>query len=70
MESMNVASPEAPQPAKLIPKLASTSLAFFVAGVNDGSLGPLIPRIRESYLISEDKIAILYVLATAPFTEY
>ncbi|KAJ5690908.1 hypothetical protein N7462_005300 [Penicillium macrosclerotiorum] len=60
MESIDVAEPEGPQPPKLGLKLTSTGLAFFVAGINDGSLGPLIPRIREAWHISEDKVAILY----------
>ncbi|KAJ0417244.1 major facilitator superfamily domain-containing protein [Aspergillus carlsbadensis] len=59
MESMTIET-EAPPPQRLILKLISAGFAFFVAGINDGSLGPLIPHIRESYGIKEDKIAIVY----------
>ncbi|KAL3465032.1 major facilitator superfamily domain-containing protein [Aspergillus heterothallicus] len=51
---------EAAPPHRLILKLISAGFAFFVAGINDGSLGTLIPHIRESYEIKEDKIAIIY----------
>ncbi|KAL2810354.1 putative MFS transporter [Aspergillus granulosus] len=60
MEFIDIPPSEAGQPPRLILKLMSASFAFFVAGINDGSLGPLIPYIRESYNINEDKIAIIY----------
>lgn len=69
MESIDIVSSEAGQPPKLILKLVSAGVAFFVAGINDGSLGPLIPHIRESYGIKEDKIAIVYVNPTPPPTD-
>jgi fucose permease len=60
METLSIET-EAPPPHRLILKLISAGFAFFVAGINDGSLGPLIPHIRDSYEIKEDKIAIMYV---------
>lgn len=41
-------------------KLASAALCFFNAGVNDGSLGALIPYILEAYSISTGWMAIPY----------
>ncbi|KAL2859459.1 hypothetical protein BJX68DRAFT_261897 [Aspergillus pseudodeflectus] len=59
MEAMSTET-EAPPPYRLILKLISAGFAVLVAGINDGSLGPVIPHIRESYEIKEDKIAIIY----------
>ncbi|KAJ5391553.1 hypothetical protein N7509_007043 [Penicillium cosmopolitanum] len=54
-------TPPQDQPPKwLYPKILSAGLSFFVAGVNDGSLGSLIPYIIRSYNINTNTIAILY----------
>ncbi|KAF7586164.1 hypothetical protein BBP40_009339 [Aspergillus hancockii] len=61
MESLRVYSPQPePQPPRLLLKLISAGFAFFVAGVNDGSLGSLIPYIREAYHIDTNMVAIVY----------
>ncbi|KAF2491339.1 MFS transporter [Lophium mytilinum] len=41
-------------------KLLSATFAFFIAGVNDGSLGTLIPYILCGYKIHTGQIAMLY----------
>lgn len=61
-------SPTPPQdqpPKWLYPKILSAGLSFFVAGVNDGSLGSLIPYIIHSYNINTNTIAILYATTFA-----
>lgn len=40
-------------------KLFGAGFSFFCAGVNDGTLGPLIPYILVSFSISTGEIAIL-----------
>ncbi|ESZ92547.1 hypothetical protein SBOR_7073 [Sclerotinia borealis F-4128] len=45
----------------LILKLASSILAFFTAGLNDGSLGSLVPYILTTYSLSTSSIAFLYL---------
>lgn len=42
-------------------KLVSTGLAFFVAGINDGSIGALIPYILREYDISTAIVSSVYV---------
>lgn len=42
-------------------KLATTGLSFFFAGMNDGSLGSLIPYLIRSYNISTDLVSVVYV---------
>ncbi|KAJ5925392.1 Major facilitator superfamily domain general substrate transporter [Penicillium verhagenii] len=44
----------------LYPKIFSAGVSFFVAGVNDGSLGSLIPYIIRSYDIGTNMVAVLY----------
>jgi fucose permease len=62
MESLQVDSPQPePQPPRLLLKLISAGFAFFVAGVNDGSLGSLIPYIREAYQIDTNMVAVVLV---------
>ncbi|KFY84586.1 hypothetical protein V500_09186 [Pseudogymnoascus sp. VKM F-4518 (FW-2643)] len=46
-------------------KLASAAFAFFTAGVNDGSLGALVPYILRTYDIATGSIAILFASAFA-----
>jgi hypothetical protein len=50
---------EPPQPKWLYPKLLSAGVSFFMAGINDGSLGSLIPYIIRSYAIDTNMVAIL-----------
>ncbi|THV53733.1 hypothetical protein BGAL_0043g00190 [Botrytis galanthina] len=45
----------------LILRIASSILAFFTAGLNDGSLGSLIPYILDTYSLSTSSIAFLYL---------
>lgn len=40
-------------------KIASAGLSFFCAGMNDGSLGTLIPHIISSYDITTDLVSIV-----------
>ena len=40
--------------------LVSAGYAFFCAGINDGSLGPLIPYLLESYVINTNFVSIFY----------
>ena len=42
-------------------KLASAGLSFLCAGLNDGSLGALIPYILRSYNISSDLVSVVCV---------
>ncbi|GAB1201186.1 hypothetical protein APSETT444_010574 [Aspergillus pseudonomiae] len=61
MESVQVDSPEPElQTPRLLLKLISAGFAFYVAGVNDGSLGALIPYIREAYDIDTNMVSIVY----------
>ena len=54
--------PEAAEP-QVIPhqtwKLFSAGFSFFVAGVNDGSMGALLPYMLKEYHIGTSFIAIL-----------
>ena len=56
--------PNQPQTKWLYPKLVSAGVSFFVAGVNDGSLGSLIPYIIRSYDIGTNMVAVLSVQAS------
>lgn len=40
-------------------KLISAGYSFFCAGVNDGSLGPLIPYVLRSYNISTNLVSVV-----------
>jgi hypothetical protein len=55
-------APEASEPAT-IPrqtwKLFSAGFSFFVAGVNDGSMGALLPYILQEYHVGTSFIAVL-----------
>lgn len=54
--------PEAEEPRQQkwqYPKIISAGFSFFVAGVNDGSLGSLIPYVIRSYSIDTNMVAIL-----------
>ncbi|KAK1147169.1 hypothetical protein N8T08_001908 [Aspergillus melleus] len=60
MESMQVEQQDEPAPPRLLLKLVSAGFAFFVAGLNDGSLGALIPYIRKSYHIDTNLVSVVY----------
>lgn len=51
-----VASQEQPAP---VVKLVGSGFSFFCAGVNDGTLGALVPYILSTFAISTGKIAIM-----------
>jgi hypothetical protein len=59
LESSNTVSPADNTTLNLYLKLVSAGFAFFVAGVNDGSLGALLPYVLSSYHISSTMIALL-----------
>lgn len=47
------------QPKWLYPKIISAGVSFFVAGINDGSLGSLIPYVIRTYGIGTNMVAVL-----------
>ncbi|KAJ6181089.1 hypothetical protein N7519_011550 [Penicillium mononematosum] len=49
-----------PDPKWMYAKILSAGLSFFVAGVNDGSLGSLIPYVIRTYDIGTNMVAVLY----------
>ncbi|KAI0379911.1 MFS general substrate transporter [Hypomontagnella monticulosa] len=68
-EAQPVSADEAPagetnvvrsEPATPMLKLIVAGYSFFCAGVNDGTLGPLIPYIIRSFGIGTGEIAIIY----------
>lgn len=46
----------------LMLKLVSAGFSFFVAGVNDGSVGALIPYFMREYGISTTVVSTVYVI--------
>lgn len=50
---------ENPRPKWLYLKIISAGISYFMAGVNDGSLGSLIPYAIRSYAIDTNMVAIL-----------
>ncbi|OOF90721.1 hypothetical protein ASPCADRAFT_59008 [Aspergillus carbonarius ITEM 5010] len=42
-------------------KLIASGFSFFVAGVNDGSLGSLLPYVLQSYHVSTGLVVVIYV---------
>ncbi|OTA78240.1 hypothetical protein M434DRAFT_87446 [Hypoxylon sp. CO27-5] len=48
------------EPATPVLKLVVAGYSFFCAGVNDGTLGPLIPYIISSFDIGTGEVAIIY----------
>lgn len=48
-----------PEPKWIYAKVLSAGLSFFVAGVNDGSLGSLIPYVIRTYDIGTNMVAVL-----------
>lgn len=53
------ASEPLPHSRATILKLASAGLSFFCAGMNDGSLGALVPYILRHYDINTDLVSIV-----------
>ncbi|KAJ5789947.1 uncharacterized protein N7518_006958 [Penicillium psychrosexuale] len=49
-----------PESKWMYAKILSAGLSFFVAGVNDGSLGSIIPYVIRTYDIGTNMVAILY----------
>ncbi|KAJ5351503.1 hypothetical protein N7452_000477 [Penicillium brevicompactum] len=49
-----------PEVKWMYPKILSAGVSFFVAGVNDGSLGSLIPYVIRTYSIGTNMVAVLY----------
>jgi hypothetical protein len=43
----------------MYPKILSAGVSFFVAGVNDGSLGSIIPYVIRTYGIGTNMVAVL-----------
>src|ERR1700722_2536376 len=66
-ETPSTAVAEAQSPLKLTIALTlgSAAFAFFVAGVNDGSLGALLPYALRGYHIGTGSVATLYGTAFA-----
>ncbi|KAI8200070.1 Bypass of stop codon protein 6 [Colletotrichum sp. SAR 10_77] len=58
------APPQPPDEGKLdnqtLLKLIAAGFAFFVSGVNDGSVGPLLPYMIRDYNISTAVVSIIY----------
>lgn len=56
-------------PTRVIPrqnlKLLSAGFSFFVAGTNDGSMGPLLPYMLQYYAIDTSLIALMFVNSNA-----
>ncbi|CAG8908285.1 unnamed protein product [Penicillium egyptiacum] len=48
------------EPKWVYAKILSAGLSFFVAGVNDGSLGSIIPYVIRTYDIGTNMVAVLY----------
>ena len=58
-DTLTFREPETPQTKWLYFKVLSAGFSFFVAGVNDGSLGSVIPYVMVSYKINTDMVSIL-----------
>ncbi|CAG8007456.1 unnamed protein product [Penicillium salamii] len=56
-----------PEVKWMYPKILSAGVSFFVAGVNDGSLGSLIPYIIRTYGIGTNMVAVLKTLTKASY---
>ncbi|KAL1957552.1 hypothetical protein VTO42DRAFT_5779 [Malbranchea cinnamomea] len=56
----NEVAEEPPLSKAILLKLASASFTFFVAGVNDGSLGALVPYLIRSYEVETNLISVLF----------
>ncbi|KAJ3053516.1 hypothetical protein HK097_004110 [Rhizophlyctis rosea] len=55
------AAPPLPPKNLLILRLLSASACFLIAGVNDASLGPLLPHIMASFSVSHSTVAIVFI---------
>jgi hypothetical protein len=58
-ENRNIQDQRPPEVRWMYPKILSAGLSFFVAGVNDGSLGSILPYVIRSYDINTDMVAVL-----------
>ena len=58
-ESQNGSGSAQPPPSSPWLKLLVAGFSFFCAGVNDGTLGPLIPYILASFSIGTGEVAIM-----------
>lgn len=58
MEALQ-SDPAEPTVRLLRVKLISSGFSFFIAGINDGSLGALIPYIRIEYGIDINMVSIM-----------
>ncbi|KAJ9662802.1 hypothetical protein H2198_001254 [Neophaeococcomyces mojaviensis] len=56
---------EPPTSYRVLIKLGSAGLSFFCAGMNDGSLGALIPYVIRSYSVNTDLVSVVYGAAFA-----
>lgn len=50
---------EPPTSYRVLIKLGSAGLSFFCAGMNDGSLGALIPYVIRSYSVNTDLVSVV-----------
>ncbi|MCJ1258271.1 hypothetical protein MMC24_006102 [Lignoscripta atroalba] len=60
LNAISAEEPTTPLTRSVKLKLISACFSFFVAGVNDGSLGPLIPYILRAYGISTGFVTVVY----------
>jgi fucose permease len=51
---------DAKLPREDLMRLIAAGFAFFCSGINDGSLGPLIPYLLEDYQIGTNFVSIVY----------
>jgi hypothetical protein len=56
-DSSQDSSPQ--DPKWMYAKILSAGFSFFVAGVNDGSLGSLIPYVIRTYDVGTNMVAVL-----------
>lgn len=59
-----------PEVKWMYPKILSAGVSFFVAGVNDGSLGSLIPYVIRTYSIGTNMVAVLQVYQSQSLNEF
>ncbi|ROT42591.1 MFS general substrate transporter [Sodiomyces alkalinus F11] len=63
--SMSSEQPGPPEPPKIgfdvHFKIAATGLSFFVSGINDGSIGPLMPYFIRDHTLSTAVVSVIYV---------
>jgi hypothetical protein len=47
-------------------KLICAGFSFFYAGTNDGTLGPLLPYMLQSYGLSTGLVTVMYTTRSSP----